>query len=48
LKLIAKEIEAKTFINDQYFSVIKADFETLKINVQLTQSQMNDINLRVS
>jgi hypothetical protein len=28
MKLISKEIEAKTLIYDQDFSVIKADFET--------------------
>jgi len=32
MKIISKEIESKTLVYDQDFSVIKADFETQKMN----------------
>jgi len=46
--LIEKEIESKTLVYDQDFSVLKADFETNMMNFQLMQRRMNDVPLRIS
>jgi hypothetical protein len=48
MKLIEKEIESKTLVYDQDFSVLKADFETNMMNFQLMQRRMNDVPLRIS